>query len=162
MEYPIEFCADGSQEYRGVVYTEAGSFPLDLIEGTISDTLITVVVTVNDKMLTTEYVEDTVGNTIELPEGEWLLGETVYMESYELQEADLEGLEFIQIGQTEKGCEAVTKLVVTVNEKENQGGETTDVELINSDAKAVKEFRNGTLYIRRGERLFTAEGREVK
>ena len=162
MTYPIEFCADDQQEYRGVVYTEAGSFPLELIEGTISDTLITVVVTVNDKMLTTEYVEDTVGNTIELPEGEWLLGETVYTESYELQEADLEGLEFIQIGQTEKGCEAVTKLVVTVNEKENQGGETTGVELINSDAKAMKELINGTLYIRRGERLFTAEGREVK
>ena len=162
MEYPIEFCEGGSQEYRGVVYETAGSYQLDRIEGATRDTLITVVVTVNDKMLTTEYVEDTVGNTIELPAGEWKLGETVYTESYELKEADLEGLEFVQIGQTEKGCEAVTKLVVTVNKKKNQGGETTGLEQVNGGAKAVKEFRNGVLYIRRGERLFTAEGREVK
>ena len=165
LTYPIEFCADGSQEYRGVVYTEAGSFPLDLIEGTISDTLITVVVTVHEKMLTNEYVEDSVGHVIELPEGEWYLGEELLEAStYELQVADTAGLEFVQYGETEKGCESVAKIIVTVlyEEETVDPGQTTALERVKAQTEAVKEFRNGVLYIRRGERLFTAEGREVK
>ena len=165
MEYPIEFCAEDQQTYRGVVYTEAGSFPLDLIEGTIRDTMITVVVTVHEKILTTEYKEDSVGHVIELPEGEWYLGEELLEAStYELQLEDTTGLEFIHYDETEFGCDSTVKIVVTVlyeAEPENPG-ETTAFERVNANSEAVKEFRNGTLYIRRGERLFTAEGREVK
>lgn len=164
MEYPIEFCEGSSAEYRGVVYTEAGSYPLDLIEGAISDTLITVVVTVNDKVQTIDYQEDSVGVAIELPEGEWLLGDSVVIGSYELQVADTAGLEFVQYGETEKGCESVAKIIVTVlyEEETVDPGQTTALERVKAQTEAVKEFRNGTLYIRRGERLFTAEGREVK
>jgi len=164
LTYPIEFCADDEQEYRGVVYTEAGSFPLDLIEGAISDTLITVEVTVNDKVQTIDYQEDSVGVAIELPEGEWLLGDSVVIGSYELQVADTAGLEFVQYGETEKGCESVAKIIVTVlyEEETVDPGQTTALERVKAQTEAVKEFRNGTLYIRRGERLFTAEGREVK
>lgn len=165
MEYPIEFCAEDQQTYRGVVYTETGSFPLDLIEGTIRDTMITVVVTVHEKILTTEYKEDSVGHVIELPEGEWYLGEELIEGStYELQLEDTTGLEFIHYDETEFGCDSTVKIVVTVlyeAEPENPG-ETTALERVNANSEAVKEFRNGTLYIRRGERLFTAEGREVK
>lgn len=165
MEYPIEFCAEDQQTYRGVVYTEAGSFPLDLIEGTIRDTMITVVVTVHEKILTTEYKEDSVGHVIELPEGEWYLGEELIEGStYELQEADTAGLEFIHYDATEFGCDSTVKIVVTVlyEAEPEDPGETTAFERVNANSETVKEFRNGTLYIRRGERLFTAEGREVK
>ena len=165
MTYPIEFCAEDQQEYRGVVYTEAGSYPLDLIEGAISDTMITVVVTVHEKMLTNEYVEDSVGHVIELPDGLWYLGEELLEAStYELQLADTAGLEFIHYDETEFGCDSTVKIIVTVlfeAEPENPG-ETTALERVNANSEAVKEFRNGVLYIRRGERLFTAEGREVK
>jgi len=165
MEYPIEFCAEDQQTYRGVVYTETGSFPLDLIEGTIRDTMITVVVTVHEKILTTEYKEDSVGHVIELPEGEWYLGEELIEGStYELQLEDTTGLEFIHYDETKFGCDSTVKIIVTVlyqAEPENPG-ETTALERVNANSEAVKEFRNGTLYIRRGERLFTAEGREVK
>lgn len=165
MEYPIEFCAEDQQTYRGVVYTETGSFPLDLIEGTISDTMITVVVTVHEKILTTEYKEDSVGHVIELPEGEWYLGEELLEAStYELQLEDTTGLEFIHYDETEFGCDSTVKIVVTVlyEAEPEDPGETTAFERVNANSEAVKEFRNGTLYIRRGERLFTAEGREVK
>lgn len=165
MEYPIEFCAEDQQEYRGVVYTEAGSYPLDLIEGAISDTMITVVVTVHEKMLTNEYVEDSVGHVIELPDGLWYLGEELLEAStYELQLADTAGLEFIHYDETEFGCDSTVKIVVTVlyEAEPEDPGETTALERVNANSEAVKEFRNGTLYIRRGERLFTAEGREVK
>lgn len=165
MEYPIEFCAEDQQTYRGVVYTEAGSFTLDLIEGTIRDTLITVVVTVHEKILTIDYKEDSVGHVIELPEGEWYLGEELIEGStYELQLEDTTGLEFIHYDETKFGCDSTVKIIVTVlyqAEPENPG-ETTALERVNANSEAVKEFRNGTLYIRRGERLFTAEGREVK
>ena len=161
-EYQIEICEGSEQEYRGVTYNEEGRFTLDVIEGETRDTLLTVVVTVNAKGYEEILLTDTIGNTIELPEGEWTLGEEVVSGLYEIQETDIEGLVFVQIGETEKGCEAVTKIIVTVEEKPQDQGDPTGFETIEGAQKAVKEFRNGVLYIRRGEKVYTASGELVK
>ena len=161
-EYQIEICEGSEQEYRGVIYNEEGRFTLDVIEGETRDTLLTVVVTVNAKGYEEILLTDTIGNTIELPEGEWILGDDVVSGSYDVQETDIEGLVFVQIGETEKGCEAVTKIIVTVEEKPQDQGDPTGFETIEGAQKAVKEFRNGVLYIRRGEKVYTASGELVK
>ena len=161
-EYQIEICEGSEQEYRGVTYNEEGMFTLDVIEGETRDTLLTVVVTVNAKGYEEILLTDTIGNTIELPEGEWTLGDDVVSGSYEIQETDIEGLVFVQIGETEKGCEAVTKIIVTVEEKPQDQGDPTGFENVGEAQKAVKEFRNGVLYIRRGEKVYTASGELVK
>ena len=161
-EYQIEICEGSEQTYRGVTYNEEGMFTLDVIEGETRDTLLTVVVTVNAKGYEEILLTDTIGNVIELPEGEWTLGEEVVSGSYEIQETDIEGLVFVQIGETEKGCEAVTKIIVTVEEKPQDQGDPTGFENVGEAQKAVKEFRNGVLYIRRGEKVYTASGELVK
>ena len=161
-EYQIEICEGSEQEYRGVTYNEEGRFTLDVIEGETRDTLLTVIVTVNAKGYEEILLTDTIGNTIELPEGEWTLGEEVVSGSYEIQETDIEGLVFVQIGETEKGCEAVTKIIVTVEEKPQDQGDPTGFENAQEAQKAVKEFRNGVLYIRRGEKVYTISGELVK
>ena len=161
-EYQIEICEGSEQTYRGVIYNEEGMFTLDVIEGETRDTLLTVVVTVNAKGYEEILLTDTIGNTIELPEGEWTLGDDVVSGSYEIQETDIEGLVFVQIGETEKGCEAVTKIIVTVEEKPQDQGDPTGFETIEGAQQAVKEFRNGVLYIRRGEKVYTASGELVK
>ena len=161
-EYQIEICEGSEQEYRGVTYNEEGMFTLDLIEGETRDTLLTVVVTVNAKGYEEILLTDTIGNTIEIPEGEWTLGDDIVSGSYQIQETDIEGLVFVQIGETEKGCEAVTKIIVTVEEKPQDQGDPTGFENVGEAQKAVKEFRNGVLYIRRGEKMYTASGELVK
>ena len=161
-EYEIEICEGSEQTYRGVIYNEEGRFTLDVIEGETRDTLLTVVVTVNAKGYEEILLTDTIGNVIELPEGEWTLGEEVVSGSYEIQDADIEGLVFVQIGETEKGCEDVTKIIVTVAEKPQDQGDPTGFENVGEAQKAVKEFRNGVLYIRRGEKVYTASGELVK
>jgi len=161
-EYQIEICEGSEQEYRGVIYNEEGRFTLDVIEGETRDTLLTVVVTVNAKGYEEILLTDTIGNVIELPEGEWTLGDDVVSGPYEIQETDIEGLVFVQVGETEKGCEDVTKIIVTVEEKPQDQGDPTGFETIEGAQKAVKEFRNGVLYIRRGEKVYTASGELVK
>lgn len=161
-EYQIEICEGSEQEYRGVTYNEEGMFTLDVIEGETRDTLLTVVVTVNAKGYEEILLTDTIGNTIEIPEGEWTLGDDIVSGSYQIQETDIEGLVFVQIGETEKGCEAVTKIIVTVEEKPQDQGDPTGFENVGEAQKAVKEFRNGVLYIRRGEKMYTASGELVK
>ena len=152
----LEFCEGDSVEYRGVWYNAAGEDSYQ-IEGATRDTLVVVTIAVNPNAY--EKLEQTVlsGHEIVLPEGEWLIGEETVSGTYPtVKSAVATTLTFFQYGQTEKGCEDVKELVVTVESN------TEAVDNIFVGEKAEKVFRNGVLYIRRGERIFTCEGREVK
>lgn len=152
----LEFCEGDSVEYRGKVYTEAGEDTYE-IEGATRDTLVVVTIAVNPNAY--EKLEQTVlsGHEIVLPAGEWMIGEETVSGTYPtVKSGETTILTFFQYGQTEKGCEDVKELVVTVESN------TEAVDNIFVGEKAEKVFRNGVLYIRRGERFFTCEGREVK
>ena len=157
LEQTLEFCEGDTVAYRDVAYYEAGVDTIE-ISGEVRDTMIVVTVTVWEKTYAEILVTDTVGNTIELPEGEWLLGEEVVSGTYELQEADTMGLEFVQYGETAHGCEAVTKLIVTVEERPMSEG----IEDVFAEQAAKKFFRNGAIYIRRQDMLFGIDGKRVE
>ena len=154
-EAELEMCEGESVEYRGVEYSIAGEYPV-LVEDEIRDTLINVIVTVHEKAYA--EIERTVlaGEVLTLPEGEWMIGDQVVSGTYETLRGDTMGLELYQYDETEFGCESVVKLIVTV---------TPNYEAIDNifvGEKAVKEFRNGILYIRRGGKEFTTDGQMVK
>lgn len=157
--YPIAFCEGDSAEYRGKWYFEAGEDTL-LAEGGVRDTMIYVTVTIYARELVELTDTVTVGDALLLPEGEWTLGEAVYTEQYIAQETDVEGLVFVQEQETVHGCKAITTLSVVVLPKEPDT--PTSLEAVRNALQTEKFFHNGVLYIRRGERLFTTEGREVK
>ncbi len=154
-EANLEMCEGESVEYRGVEYSIAGEYPV-LVEDDVRDTLINVIVTVHEKAYA--EIERTVlaGEELTLPEGEWTIGDQIVSGTYETLRSDTLGLEFYQYDETEFGCESVVKLIVTVTPNYEA------VENVEAGEKAQKFFRNGVLYIRRGDRLFTTDGREAE
>ena len=155
VEYPIEFCEGDSAEYRGKWYFEAGEDQITA-EGDTRDTLYLVTVTVNENSYEElEPLMVVAGEIIELPEGEWVLGEETFSGQFETTNEHVPAIEFIQEGKTEKGCQSIVKLIVNITRSEG-------VENINAEGKAAKFFRNGVLYIRRGELVYTATGERVE
>ena len=148
-------CEGEQVEYRGVQYSIAGEYPV-LVEGEVRDTLINVIVSVHEKAYA--EIERTVlaGEVLTLPDGEWTIGDQVVSGTYETLRSDTLGLEMYQYDETEFGCESVVKLIVTVTPNYEA------VENVEAGEKAQKFFRNGVLYIRRGDRLFTTDGREAE
>ena len=65
-------------------------------------------------------------------------------------------------------CDEKSKETIVVDpggEPEKPGGETTEVDNLNSSNNydgAIKFFRNGQLFIQRGDMLFNAQGARVK
>ena len=153
-EQELAFCEGDSAEYRGVWYKEAGEFQIK-IEGETQDTLITVNVDVY--AVHNAVVRKTVaaGDKIALPEGTWTIGTQTVSGEYLTSEADVPELVFVQSGKTEEGCDAITELVVTVTSREG-------VENVSVEAKAEKFMRDGKLFIRRGEAIYTATGERVE
>ena len=154
-EKELEMCEGEQMEYRGVEYSIAGEYPV-LVEDAVRDTLINVIVTVHEKAYA--EIERTVlaGEVLTLPEGEWTIGDQIVSGTFETQRGDTLGLEMYQYDETEFGCESVVKLIVTVTPNYEA------VENVEAGEKAEKFFRNGVLYIRRGDRLFTTDGREAE
>ena len=154
-EKELEMCEGEQVEYRGVQYSIAGEYPV-LVEDAVRDTLINVIVTVHEKAYA--QIERTVlaGEVLTLPEGEWTIGDQIVSGTFETQRGDTLGLEMYQYDETEFGCESVVKLIVTVTPNYEA------VENVEAGEKAEKFFRNGVLYIRRGDRLFTTDGREAE
>lgn len=154
-EKELEMCEGEQVEYRGVQYSIAGEYPV-LVEDAVRDTLINVIVTVHEKAYA--EIERTVlaGEVLTLPEGEWTIGDQIVSGTFETQRGDTLGLEMYQYDETEFGCESVVKLIVTVTPNYEA------VENVEAGEKAQKFFRNGVLYIRRGDRLFTTDGREAE
>lgn len=153
-EQELTFCDGDSAEYRGVWYKEAGEYTIE-VEGETQDTLITVNVIVFAVDNAVERMTVAAGDTITLPEGEWLIGETVVSGKYPTSEADVPELVFTQNNKTEDGCDAYTELIVTVTSREG-------VEQVAVEEKAEKFVRDGKLFIRRGEAIYTATGERVE
>jgi hypothetical protein len=154
-EKELEFCEGDSVEYRGVWYSTAGEYPV-LVEDDVRDTLINVIVTVHEKAYA--ELERTVlaGNVLTLPEGEWTIGDQVVIGTYETLRGDTLGLELYQYDETEFGCESVVKLIVTVTPNYEA------IETVSVGEQAEKFFQNGAIYIRRGEKKYSVEGKLVK
>jgi hypothetical protein len=155
-EQELEFCEGDSVEFRGKWYKEAGKDTV-LAEGVVRDTIIAVAITVNAPEYKELKATVTVGDKFDLPAGEWELGDQKVSGTYEVKEADLKGLEFVQKGETKEGCESVVKLIVTVEPKKEEG-----IWNLFTGEPAEKIFRNGIMYIRRGEALFTVTGERVE
>ena len=154
--YPIGICPGDSAEYRGKWYYESVEDTI-YAEGEICDTVIYVQVVI----LPTSYeiLNDTVlsGYAITLPEGEWVIGEDTVSGTYPtVQSAEETVLTFYQYGHIDDGCEAIIELNVLVQSNFEA------IDNIFVGEKAVKEFRNGVLYIRRGGKEFTTDGQMVK
>lgn len=152
----LTFCEGDSEEYRGVVYDKAGTYTLN-IPGATCDTTITVIVTVNKNTYSELNQTVMAGDVVALPAGEWHLGEAVYTDSYQTQETDTENLIFTQFGTTPQGCDAITKLFVTVEPKI-----VTAVPTLNAQTEHSKILRNGQLLILHKGKTFTAFGAEVE
>jgi len=156
-EQNLEFCAGDSVQYRGVWYAEAGEYPV-YAEGEIRDTLINVIVTVHEVPIVLPELEYVIaGQVVTLPEGEWYLGDSLVIGTFEtVPVGDTTTYEFVRYAQTEFECEYIDKYVVVV---------TPNYEAIDNvfvGEQAQKFFRDGQLYIRRGEEVYTLTGERVE
>ena len=155
-EQELEFCEGDSVQYRGVWYAEAGEYPV-YAEGEIRDTIINVIVTVHEvPVIVPGVVEVLAGDVVTLPEGEWYLYDMPVEGEYQTLRSDTMGLEFIQYAETEFGCEYIDKIVVVVTPNYEA------IENVFVGEKAEKFFREGQLYIRRGEDIYTVTGERVE
>lgn len=152
----LGFCPDDSVEYRGKWYTESVEDTL-LVEGEIRDTLIYVTAVVLPTSYEVLYDTVNAGEIILLPEGEWTLGETVVSGEYATTEEDMPELVFVLLDKTDDGCEARTDLIVTIEPRNTEG-----VEAVSAGEKAQKFFHNGVIYFRRGEHIYTTDGKVVE
>ena len=158
LEKHLRFCDGDSVEYRGVWYTTTQEDVL-LVEGEIRDTLI-YVTAFSMPVPAPEMRYETVlsGHDFLLPEGEWMLGDTTVSGVYQtVQSGEAVELEFLQLHEDYEGCgDPFIHLILTIE------ANFEAVENAFYGEKAEKFFRDGVMYIRRGDRLFTTDGREVK
>ena len=157
-EYTAETCEGDSVEYMGVMYGEATDEPLPILleeknaQGGDSIVLLTVIIHPNEEEVLYESIRQ--GSTLVVEPNEWfaLVGE----EEYPLSEAEYEMPEPTEIVlvkhlQTEFGCDSTIIRYITVTS-------TVDVEQVETEIQAVKELRDGVIYIRRGDAIYTITG----
>lgn len=151
-EYSAAFCEGDSIEYNGVWYKEefVGNDTLVAANHLGGDSIVTLTVSVNptyffvDAQITIEEGTDSLWHEISL--AELAVGEHVLYDSLKVAET---------------GCDSVWSVAVTVVAKEPVGPTTAIDDTMVAPA-ATKFFRNGCLYIRRGEALYDMSGRKVK
>ncbi len=163
-EYTAEVCEGDSIEFAGVWYNDAvqDSLHITLPDTTNmygGDSIVIVTFIVHPKEVETS--EETIRQTetlIVVP-NEWSI---LFEDGQEtLWDGDVIGfdgpgeLTLVKYEKTEFGCEKkiIRHIVIT---------STTDFEQVKADAEAEKFFQNGTLYIRRGEMIYTISGERVK
>jgi hypothetical protein len=157
VEQDLMFCEGDSVEYAGKWYTEAGVDTF-YISGEQRDTVLYVNVAVMPNYA--GWASDTihVGDTLTLPEGFWYMGDSLVV-TYIAQEADTIGLTFVQHNKTAFGCDSLMTLEITVLPKATETPDTpTGIEQVQRNTQAVKEFRDGIIYIRREGKTYTTSG----
>ena len=163
-EYTAEFCEGDSIEFAGVWYYDNDEtedpLPITLAETNIygGDSIVMLTIIVHPKE--TVEIEETMREkeTLVVVPNEWsvLMGGVAYpLEDAETYLPDPMELTLIKEDKTEYGCTKtiIRHIVVT---------STVDFEQVKVDAEADKFFQNGTLYIRRGEMIYTISGERVK
>lgn len=156
--YPIGFCVGDSVEYRGKWYYESGEDTIN-VEDAIRDTVIYVTIAILPEDLTA-LDDDTlhVGDTLLIEPNVWYMGETLLTET-EIVPAEEGEFDLVQTQENEYGCDSVIVWHIVVLEKIDT---PTAIERVNAAEKATKEFRNGVIYIRRGDKEFTTDGKLAK
>lgn len=151
-EYEAKFCEGDSVEFAGKWYFEATQENVTLEEKNIfgGDSIVALTVT----MLPVYALEER--DTVAL--------DSVYEWKGEIRPtAEIGTFEYTKEYTTVDGCDSTVTLYLTVVEPEIIDPETpTALDNVGAAQKAVKEFRNGVLYIRRGDRIYTIDGRLVK
>lgn len=151
-EYEAKFCEGDSVEFAGKCYFEATQENVTLEEKNSfgGDSIVALTVTMLPVYAVVE--KDTV---VQDSIYEWQ-GET-------LTTSELGTFEYTKEYTTVEGCDSIITLYLTVVEPEIiEPEDPTGLEQIEAMQKAVKEFRNGVLYIRREGKEFTLDGRLVK
>jgi len=146
---PLVFCANDSAQFRGKWYFKSEDSENISAEGATRDTLYKVMVTVLDTNMISEQKTITEGDDVE-----W---------NYIALKDSVAGTYTI-VYETSNiaGCDSTVTLTLTVKAKENQGGTTGLENIQRSDVDVQKFFRNGVMYIRRGETLYGLDGKRVE
>ena len=151
-EYEAKICEGDSVEFAGKWYFEATQENVTLEEKNSfgGDSIVALTVTMLPVYAVVE--KDTV---VQDSIYEWQ-GET-------LTTSKLGTFEYTKEYTSVEGCDSIITLYLTVVEPEIiEPEDPTGLEQIEAMQKAVKEFRNGVLYIRREGKEFTLDGRLVK
>jgi len=143
LEQRISFCEGDSAEYLGKWYYKAVVDPIE-IEGEGGDTIIYVIVTVN-KHVATQVEKEIEAGTEEAWGG------------YDLSTYEAGIYELVDSLQTEAGCDSVVTLILTVKEKIMTG-----MDEVEQHIQAQKYYRNGVIYIRRGDNIYMLDGKKVE
>lgn len=160
-EYTAAFCEGDSIEFAGKWYKEAIQEDVTLVGANVygGDSIVMLTVIVYPKE--TETLEETMRQTetLVVDPDEWsiLFGGVKVPADAETPLTDLKEITLIKDGTTEYGCLKTIIRHITVT-----SGETTDILQVDADVKAEKFIQNGTLYIRRGEMIYTISGERVK
>ena len=165
--YEASICEGDSVEYAGTWYYDAAKVDITLDEKNVygGDSIVTLTVSV----LPVDYVElrvDSlhVGDTLFLGDGLWYLvddePELLTDTEYEMTEERL--FDITMTATNQYGCDSVIVRHVVVEAKPVEPETPTAIDQYEQAAPAVKELRNGVLYIRRNETLYTTEGRKVE
>jgi len=151
-EYETKFCEGDSVKFAGKWYFEATQENVTLEEKNVfgGDSIVALTVT----MLPVYAVE----------EKDTVVQDSIYEWQGEiLTTSELGTFEHTKEYTTVEGCDSIITLYLTVVEPEIiEPEDPTGLEQIEAMQKAVKEFRNGVLYIRRDGKEFTLDGRLVK
>ncbi len=162
-EYTAYFCEGDSVEFAGVWYYDATEEPEEVVlEGANiyqGDSVIMLTIIVHPL----EYVEmdeETMhtNETLAVEPNVWYMldgeDEVLLTEAaYVMNEPAV--ITLIQHTTTEYGCDKTIVRYITITE-------ATDFEQVEAEESAEKFLQNGTLYIRRGEMIYTVSGLKVE
>ncbi len=165
-EYTAEFCEGDSIEFAGVWYFDNVQ---DSLHITLTDTtnmyggdsivILTFVVHPQEVEISEETMRD--NETLEVVPNEWSVlfyGQEEKIKDAEISMADWKDeqeITLVKYDTTEYGCLKTIKRHIVITS-------TVGFEQVKADAEAEKFFQNGTLYIRRGEMIYTISGERVK
>lgn len=162
-EYTAAFCEGDSIEFAGVWYYDETEDPLPIllpdttnIYGGDSIVMLTIIVHPNETVEIEETMREKETLVVEPNEWSILMGGVAYpLEDAETYLPKPMELTLIKEDKTEYGClkTIIRHIVVT---------STVDFEQVKVDAEAEKFFQNGTLYIRRGDAIYTVSGLKVE
>lgn len=145
----LEFCAGDSAEYLGKWYYKAEDSEVKQAIGAVRDTVYQVTVIVHETSAIGEELTITEGD-----DAEW--------NGFALKDSVAGSYTLVYETTNVAGCDSIVTLTLTVKEKEDQGGTTGFENIRHSEADVQKFFRNGVMYIRRGERIYGLDGKKVE
>lgn len=169
-EYTAEVCEGESIEFAGVWYDDTVQGPLHItlpdttnMYGGDSIVILTFIVHPKEVETSEETIRQT--ETLTVVPNEWSIlfedGQETLWDGKEIVFDEPGELTLVKYEKTEFGCEKKIIRHIVITEATNPT-DPTDFEQVKADVEAEKFFQNGTLYIRRGEMIYTISGERVK